>query len=235
MDGRRCYPPAPMESRSSGLEGAGIAIACAVLLAVGGLGWWLQLRPALAVDASALGALPSTIGSWEARDVPLADSVEEELRADFNVQRVYAHPSGDTIVLYVGYYGTDRGGRPEHVPHACYTGAGWAIEAAHSVLADAATGMRVNEFVVERAGVRRLVHYWYRSHRRTGMLGGLDQNVDRLTGRLFQGRADGALVRLSASLDELDEAEARSRLLSFGAALEPLLAAHWPDERPSEG
>jgi len=77
---------------------------------------WLQLRPSLAVDPSPLASLPTTIGAWHARDVPLEDSVEQELRADFNVQRVYAHPSGDTIVLYVGYYGTERGGRPEHVP-----------------------------------------------------------------------------------------------------------------------
>jgi EpsI family protein len=224
-----------MESRTSAREGVGIAIACAALLGVGALGWWLQLRPALAVDASALGSLPATIGSWHARDIPLEDSVEDELRADFNIQRVYVHPSGDTIVLYVGYYGTERGGRPEHVPHACYTGAGWGIEAAHPIVADPAAGLRVNEFVVEREGERRLVHYWYRSHRRTGMLGGLDQNLDRLAGRLLEGRADGALVRISASLDEQDEVEARTRLLAFGAALEPLLAAHWPDERPSEG
>jgi EpsI family protein len=235
MDESGCYPPAPMESRPSALEGLGVALACAVLLAVGGLGWWLQLRPALAVDASPLAALPPTIGAWRARDVPLEDSVEEELRADFNVQRVYAHPSGDTVVLYVGYYGTERGGRPEHVPHACYTGAGWGIAAARALVADPATGRRVNEFVAEREGDRRLVHYWYRSHRRSGILGGLDQNLDRLTGRLLEGRADGALVRISARLGHLDEVEARSRLLAFGAELEPLLAAHWPLEQPSEG
>jgi hypothetical protein len=93
----------------------------------------------------------------------------------------------------------------------------------------------VNEFVAERDGERRLVHYWYRSWRRTGIVGGLDQNLDRLAGRLLQGRADGALVRISASLDGVDEVELRSRLLAFGAALEPLLATHWPREGPSEG
>jgi len=93
----------------------------------------------------------------------------------------------------------------------------------------------VNEFLVERDGARRLVHYWYRSYRRSGILGGLDQNLDRLAGRLLEGRADGALVRISASLDSRDEVEARGRLLAFAAALEPLLAAHWPRERPSGG
>jgi EpsI family protein len=224
-----------MESRSSALEGVGVALACAVLLAVGAVGWWLQLRPSLAVDASPLASFPADIGAWSARDVPLADSVEQELRADFNIQRVYVHASGDTVVLYVGYYGTERGGRPEHVPHGCYTGAGWGIAKAGSLLADRETGRRVNEFVAERDGDRRLVHYWYRSHRRTGILGGLDQNLDRLAGRLLEGRADGALVRISASLEELDEVEARSRLLAFGAELDSLLAAHWPVERPSGG
>ena len=225
-----------MEQRSSSLDNAGIALACAVLVAVGAFGWWLQLRPALAVDASPLASLPVSIGGWQARDVPLEDSVEQELRADCNVQRVYGHPAGDTIVLYIGYYGTERGGRPEHVPQACYAGAGWGIEAARRIVADPASGRRVNEFVAERDGERRLVHYWYRSSRRSGIVGGLDQNFDRLSGRLLDGRADGALVRISASLDRgADEVELRSRLLAFGAALEPLLATHWPLERPGDG
>ena len=55
-----------------------------------------------------------------------------ELRADFNLQRAYTGPAGSLIWLYLGYYGTDRGGRPEHTPRGCYTGAGWGIEQART-------------------------------------------------------------------------------------------------------
>ena len=67
------------------------------------------------------------------------------------------------------------------------------------------------------------------------MVGGLDQNLDRLTGRLLDGRADGALIRVSTPLPDGDLVAARSRLQSVTAALDPLIAARWPDEQPGSG
>lgn len=207
------------------------AVAAALLL-VGGLAWWLRAQPELRIEADALGTLPQAIDGWHGRPVPLEDTVESELRASFNLQRVYRHASGDIVWLYVGYYGTARGGRPEHTPRGCYTGAGWGIEATDTLVVDPERGLRVNEYRVERDGERRLVHFWFRSHRRTGMLGGLDQNLDRLLGRLLDGRADGALVRISTPLTGTDPTAARSRLRSFAATLDPLIAARWPRELP---
>ena len=208
----------------------GTALLCTLLVAIGALAWWLQLQPPLRVDASSLATLPGQIGAWVSRDVPLESAVEAELRADMNLQRLYTHPTGASVWLYIGYYGTARGGRPEHTPRGCYTGAGWGIESSRSLDAEPGGPLRVNEYVVERDGERQLVHFWYRSHRRTGLLGGLDQNVDRLLGRLLDGRADGALVRLSTPLAPGEEVAARGRLLGFAAELDPMLAARWPDE-----
>lgn len=224
-----------MSGRGGGVERFGIWGLCLLLVGVGALAWWLQLQPPLQVDASELAALPHRIGPWQARDVPLEATVEAELRADANVQRVYRHPTGETVWLYVGYYGTARGGRPEHTPRGCYTGAGYGIESTRSLEAAPDGELRVNEYVVERDGERQLVHFWYRSHRQTGLLGGLDQNLDRLLGRLLDGRADGALVRLSTPLREGEEVQARSRLLAFAERLDPMLAARWPEERPRDG
>jgi hypothetical protein len=89
----------------------------------------------------------------------------------------------------------------------------------------------MDEYLVERGGTRQLVHFWYRSARRTGMLGGLDQNVDRILGRLAGGRADGALIRLSTALGTRSESEARARLLALGRELDRQLAQYWPAER----
>lgn len=209
------------------------ALVCALLVAAGGIAWWIQLRPPLEPDVRALAALPHRIGTWQSVDEPLAAAVEAELRADLNLQRVYAGRDGVPIWLYLGYYGTARGGRPEHTPRGCYTGAGWSVLASRRLVADPASGRRVNEYLVERDGARQLVHYWYRSHRETGLLGGMDQNLDRLFGRLGDGRADGALVRLSAEVTDGDEVEARGRLLAFGATIDPLLGERWPDEAPA--
>ena len=200
-----------------------------ILLAVGGFAWSLQLQPALEIDASALATLPTRIEVYDGHEIPLESTVESVLRADFNPQRVY-YGAGSLVWLYVGYYGTTRGGRPEQTPRGCYTGAGWGIEASRTLRVVPGGDLRVNEYLVERNGEQRLVHFWYRSAQRTGMLGGWDQNIDRFVGRLTRGRADGALIRISTPLSGDNETSARGRLLGFAAALDPLFAERWPTE-----
>jgi len=209
------------------------ALLVALFVAVGAISWSFQLRPALHVDATPLAALPTTIDSWRAIDVPLEPSVESMLRADFNVQRIYVHPTGAAVSLYVGYYGTERGGRPEHTPETCYESQGWTIESERVLDVSPEPGsLRVNEYLVEQQGVRHLVHFWFRSHRNGGMLGGFDQARDRLLGRLLDGRADGSLVRLSIPVEPGEEPNARSVLLQFASAVNAQLGAHWPTESP---
>ena len=36
-------------------------------------------------------------------------AVTDMLNADHNVQRAYHHPLGDTIFVYIGYYGAEGG------------------------------------------------------------------------------------------------------------------------------
>jgi EpsI family protein len=206
---------------------------CALLVAVGGLAWRLELAPPLRADPSPLATLPLEIAGWRGQEIPLDQAVERVLRAEFNLQRAYLHPSGELVWVYLGYYGTARGGRPEHTPRGCYTGAGWRILETRRLAAAPHSPLRVNEFLVERDGEQQLVEFWYRSHRRTGLLGGLDQNLDRLLGRLLQGRADGALLRVSAPVRNGDEVGARGRLLAFASALDALVAERWPEERPA--
>jgi EpsI family protein len=208
---------------------AGLAAALAL---VGLVAWTLALRPSPLVDVGPLESMPSRLGAWRADEVPLESGVESILQADFNLQRRYANAFGDVVWVYVGYYGTARGGRPEHTPSACYRAHGWEIEE-HRVL-DAGGGLRVNELVVSLEGERQLVHYWFRSFRSTGLRGGLDQLLDHLVGRVVHQRADGSLVRISTPLaDEDERLAARSRLLQFATAFDAMLADHWPREIPA--
>jgi EpsI family protein len=201
-----------------------------LMLLVAAAGWWLRLGPQLQVDASPLSDIPTRIGRWQSSDIPLDSVVEKELQADFNIQRVYLTRLGEPIWLYVGYYSTERGGRPEHTPRGCYASAGWAIESSQTLEVEPNTDPQVNEYLVEQRDKRRLVHFWYRSHRRTGILGGIDQNVDRMLGLLLDRRADGALIRISTPITEDDTTSSRGRLRAFARLLDPLLGEHWPTE-----
>lgn len=209
------------------------AATLALLVLVGGLVWWLQLRPPLEVEAGSLDAIPREIGGWEARDLPLDEVVESMLQATHNVQREYQHPLGEVVWLYLGYYGTDRGGTPEHTPRQCYGAHGWSSVERREVLVDPERDLRVNEMVVELDGARRLVHYWYRASDRTSLLSTFGLRLDHVRRRLATGRADGALVRLSTPLGP-DETplDARPRLANLASAIDVELAARWPRERP---
>lgn len=217
------------------MQERGSTIALSVVLALfGAAAWALHTRADLEVDARPLAALPLAIDRWQGREIPVEETVEQMLRADHNLQRAYDHPIGDRVWLYVGYYGTRRGGRPEHTPWQCYPSAGWDIVSAEQDRASA--GPAVNELIVERDGEQRLVHFWYQSHRDSGMLGPVDQALDRLLGRVREGRADGALVRVSTPLSSASPEgidAARARLRSFSLRLEPLLKDHWPHELPA--
>jgi len=201
-----------------------------VLLAAGALAWLLYLRSPLPGDPATLSGLPYTLGSWRGTDIPLEETVESMLRADHNVQRAYAHPLGDVIWLYVGYYGTRRGGSPEHTPATCYAANGWEVRKSRTLSVAGAPGLRVREYVVEDAGAQRLVHFWYRTYRSTGLLSRWSLGWDHLVGRLVAGRADGALVRLSTPMPPGELHAARARLLALDRRVEAALEEHWPRE-----
>lgn len=208
--------------------------AIAILLAAGFAAWGFQLRPALATAPESLAALPYELGSYRGVESPVGENVEEMLRADFNVQREYLHPFGQVVWLYVGYYGTERGGTPEHTPRTCYVAHDWEVLDERTVATDPETGHRAVELLVESRGQQQLVLFWYRSYRASGLLSTAALQLDHVLGRLSDGRGDGALVRLSTPLIGIERSAARGMLASFARQLEPELAAVWPVESSNE-
>ena len=213
-------------------ERASTIAALVLLLLAGAAAWSFQQRAPLVPQPATLADLPYTLASFRGVDSPVGDNVEQMLRADFNVMRAYVAPFGQVVHLYVGYYGTRRGGTPEHTPQACYTAHGWEIVNEGRVVTDRNSGYGGVEYLVESHGQQQLVLFWYRSYRATGLGSTLALNVDHVIGNLSQGRADGALVRLSTPLTAIDRSAARHLLLSFARALEPELAKVWPAEEP---
>ena len=223
----------PEDAQPTRSSGTGWTVAITLLLLANAVfAWVMLLRPSLEVDARPLDAVPVELGGWQGTSLPVDDAVADMLRADFNLQRAYTHPFGGLVFAYVGYYGTTRGGRPEHTPRMCYQAQGWEIVEDRTFAANPSIGLEVNEVVVQREGERRLVHFWYRTRRNTGLVAELALIVDHALGRLLDGRADGALVRLSTPIVGQDGlVAARSRLTEFGAHFERKLGDHWPIEQ----
>jgi EpsI family protein len=219
-------------------EAAGISqsasVAIMLILVVAGCAvWWLHLRMPVERDPSSINRISLELDRWQGEEIPLSEGVERMLRADSQIQRRYLSPDADLVWLYVGYYGTERGGRPEHTPWACYPSAGWvilsAIEMSLGSDSSEGSGGRLNELVVQQGEARRLVHFWYQTHRTKSIATDTGLTIDHVVGRLsLSGRADGALVRLSTPIDHAGIESARLRLRDFATALESNLRENWP-------
>lgn len=205
-----------------------------LLVVTGICAWALSFRPDLAGDVETLRQLPSELAGWQAVDIPMEKDVADMLRADANVQRAYVHSLGYVIFVYVGYYGTARGGTPEHTPEVCYPAQGWDVVESVSVDLGGESELSAREFVIEKNGEQRLVHFWYRTEDKTGIQSTASLRWRHFWSQLAAGRGDGALVRLDTSIEYGDVDGARQKLVAMDRALESALGAVWPTESVAE-
>jgi len=212
-------------------------ISVALLVVAGAIAFPIAWGSDVIVTEINLDHLPRHILGFDGRDDRFDESVYRALNADYHVLRDYRSAEGQNVWLYVGYYGTAKGGRPGHVPQSCYAGQGfsiveWTTIPAPSAIEGAGPGSteeRVNKMHVKRGNMHQLVLFWNQS-KDTVLADGIEQNVHRLKNRLLYNRDDGAFVRLATSMDPEHEAEALALLQEFAGEVLKVLPAHWPVE-----
>jgi EpsI family protein len=186
-----------------------------------------------AVIRTNLENLPMEIVGYSATDDVFDDSVYQTLNADKHIYRHYRSKDGFIIDLYIGYYGTAKGGRTPHNPYACLPGAGWGIVDDRKVkLKSIKPGMyeTVNNITSRKGVVYNVVYHWYQSDRDKILSSGIEQNIQRFKGHIFYNRNDGAFVRVSSitTIEDLDNANTRVR--NFSEEILNILPRYWPVE-----
>lgn len=178
--------------------------------------------------------LPMEIEGYIAKEDFFPDSVYKELNADKHVYRHYRNSDGKEIDLYIGYYGTSKGGRTGHNPYACLPGAGWGIVESRQVTLKAIRypeGVRVNYILARKGEKFETVLHWYQSSGTKVLSTGIQQNIQRFIGRVFYNRNDGAFVRVSVFGNEKDLDEANYLVNLFASKILDLLPDYWPLEQ----
>ena len=184
------------------------------------------------VVSTNLENLPMEIAGSKATEDFFSDSVYEELNADMHVYRRYRFPDGKMVDLYIGYYGTAKGGRTPHNPHACLPGEGWAIIDTHKVkLTYYPNTVEVNYILAKKQVSYGVVFHWYQSDRDKILARGIQQNVQRFLGRIANNSNDGAFVRVSAFTDQVHIEETKKLVGCFSQKLLTLLPHYWPVEK----
>lgn len=175
------------------------------------------------VPARPLSELPMEIAGWKGSNLELEQKVVDAVAVNDYVARLYEAPGAQPLVLYVGYYRSQRTGQTIHSPKNCLPGAGWEpVESSRIALHPAGMAAAVvNLYVIEKGLDRQLVLYWYQSHGKiiaSEYAGKLNMVVDAV--RL--NRTDSALVRLSIPIGK-DAQAARANAIKFAEQLLPEL------------
>lgn len=207
------------------------AVGMLVTLALVG---FISIRPEPVVVRTNLGDLPMEIAGYSGTEDAFPESVYRELNADKHVYRHYRSGDGSQLDLYVGYYGTAKGGRTGHNPYACLPGAGWAIVDSGKVRirqSSQSSGVEVNYVQAGRDGVNTFMVHWYQTAGTTVMSTGIQQNMERFWGRLVRNRNDGAFVQVSTRVSDDQVANAGTKVRNFAGLVLQLLPQYWPVEK----
>jgi len=178
--------------------------------------------------------LPMEIAGYKGTEDFFPDSVYKELNADRHVYRHYRSADGKQVDLYIGYYGTAKGGRTGHNPYGCLPGAGWGIlDSGQMILKtnNYPNGILVNYILARKAETYESVLHWYQSAGNKVLSTGIQQNIERFIGRVFYNRNDGAFVRVSVFGKEEHLKEASLLVNSFAAKVLDILPEYWPIEK----
>lgn len=179
---------------------------------------------------------PYKIGNYLARDIKMEDEIIKELNTDVYVFRRYVDKQDQEINLYIGYYGTKKGGRTGHNPNACYPGSGWSIinksVAEVPVIFDGEGRMiTLNSLHVKKDdSIGNLVYHWYQSNGDVVLSSGVEQNLHRFKSKILYKRNDGAFIRVSSPVTQSLYAT-ENRVKDFIKQIFPLIVKHWPEEK----
>lgn len=178
--------------------------------------------------------IPMQIGDYQGREDSFPQSVYDELQADLHVYRQYAAPDGRALSLYIGYYGTAKGGRTGHNPFACLPGAGWGIVESGKVKAYpsyAPEGVELNYVVAAKDGVKTVMLHWYQTGGDKVLATGFQQNIDRFVSRVLYNRNDGAFVQVNVVVKKDDISVSKEMITDFGNVILEIMPKYWPEEK----
>ena len=209
-------------------------VSLSLLVAALFLSQWIPTRSNVRVIQNGLVNLPYHIDGFIGQRIPMEKSVERELNTDGYIFRNYINSRGWRVNLYIGYYGTKKGGRTGHNPNACYPSQGWAILEERRVKLEVPVGgnletITVNEMLVKNQTSKLLVYHWYQSDKDDVLESGIAANLHRFKTMILYGRNEGAFIRVSGEVMG-DEDTTRGVLRGFIKALFPHLVTNWPRE-----
>ena len=183
------------------------------------------------VISTNLEHIPMRIGHYDGVEDYFDPAIYKELNADKHVYRHYGSAGGSQVNMYIGYYGTAKGGRTGHNPYACLPGAGWGIiKTGKKELKLNETIVSVNEVIARKGETYQVLIHWYQSAGDKVLSNGIKQNIHRFWKRIIHNRNDGAYVQISTIAGSDGLAIAKDRVRDFSEKIINIIPEYWPVE-----
>jgi len=180
-----------------------------------------------------LDKLPMEINGLQGSDDSFPESVYQALNADKHIFRHYRGRNGEQIDLYIGYYGTAKGGRTAHNPIGCLPGQGWGLLETREILLKPSycpDGVPVNCLLSSKGDMIMTTIHWYQSAGTKVISNGIRHNVQRFFGMVLHNRNDGAFVQVTVVSGRENRETTRKLAESFSLQVLNLLPRYWPVE-----
>ena len=177
-----------------------------------------------------LDRFPAQVGPWQGVTESLPPAIQKVVGATDYLMRFYTVPGKGSILLYVGYYETQRQGQTIHSPQNCLPGSGWNF-LSREYLTVQMPGypdpVKINYVLVAKGDMRQIVLYWYQERGRI-IASEYMAKVYMIRDAIARKRTDGALVRVSIPVPEGSEEDTRRLLLEFTRLIFPSLMEFLP-------
>jgi EpsI family protein len=175
---------------------------------------------------------PNIFAGWRTvRDVPLEAEVQDVLKADDTLNRIYLNPAvGVETNLFVAFFRTQRTGQSPHSPKNCLPGSGWEPIQTGLVtipVSGRAEPIVANRFVTAHGDERDVTIYWYQSHSRI-IASEYTAKFWLVADSIRYRRSDTALVRIIVPVVNNDTDAATAVGVRFVQALFPDLSRQLP-------
>ncbi len=174
---------------------------------------------------------PSTLGSWQGQEETILDpDVLNMLKMSDYLMRRYVDPAGRSVLLYVGFWQSQRKGADIHSPKNCLPGGGWEpVEASRLTfpVPGSPGPITVNRYLIQKDKQMQIVIYWFQAQG-TVVAGELNAKIEMVRSAILKNRTDGALVRLSAPVQG-DVEQTTDRLIQYVQVLYPILHEYLPE------
>lgn len=208
------------------------AVLTALLIVQGGLFYAVAMRSERIAPVAPLSLFPADAGPWHMyRDIPIESDVQDVLRADDTLNRVYAGPDPTyPAYLFIAYFKSQRYGQAPHSPKNCLPGSGWEPRESAAIeltVPGRAAPIVANRYLVARGDEESVVLYWYQSHNRI-IASEFGAKFWLVADAIRYNRSDSALVKVVVPVHESDSETATRQAAEFVRAVFPAVMKQLP-------